>query len=140
MTDVFLDTSYFVALSNPRDQHHAAARHVFADLQHRRIRLVTTRGVILEIGNAMSRQRLRAKVIDFLASLETDESIEVVEISQDLFAAGVELFRDHADKEWSLTDCLSFVVMRDLGIAEALTFDHHFRQAGFRPLLASPSS
>jgi predicted nucleic acid-binding protein len=140
MTDVFLDTSYFVALSNPRDQHHATARHVFADLQHRRIRLVTTRGVILEIGNAMSRQHLRAKMIDFLTSLETDESIEVVEISQDLFEAGAEMFRDHADKEWSLTDCLSFVVMRDLGIDEALTFDHHFRQAGFRPLLASSGS
>jgi predicted nucleic acid-binding protein len=134
MTDVFLDTSYFVALSNPRDQHHAVARQVAADLQRRRIRLVTTRGVVLEIGNALSRQRLRTAAVDFLANLETDESIEV---SRDLFEAGAGLFRDHADKEWSLTDCLSFVVMRDLGIDEALTFDHHFRQAGFRPLLAS---
>jgi uncharacterized protein len=52
-----------------------------------------------------------------------------------LFSAGLELFRSRRDKEWSLTDCMSFVVMRERGITDALTNDHHFEQAGFRILL-----
>jgi uncharacterized protein len=141
MTDVFMDTSYVVALASPTDQHHAAALRLSDELERKRNRLVTTRGVVLEIGNSLSRGRLRAAAISFLSKLERDASIQVIEESEDLFKAAIQLYRQHTDKEWGLTDCLSFVVMRDLGIAEALTFDHHFRQAGFRPLLerADPS-
>jgi predicted nucleic acid-binding protein len=52
-----------------------------------------------------------------------------------LFDQGIEFYQCRPDKAWSLTDCLSFVVMTDLGISEALTGDHHFEQAGFRALL-----
>ena len=61
----------------------------------------------------------------------------IVPASQDVFEQGVELFENRLDKDWSLTDCISFIVMRERGLTEALTGDHHFEQAGFRALLAS---
>jgi predicted nucleic acid-binding protein len=138
MADVFLDTSYIVALASPADQHHADALRLSDQLENGKHRLVTTRGVVLEIGNALSRQRLRATAIHFLARLRNDPSIEVIEVDGELFEAGFDLYRRRSDKEWSLTDCLSFVVMWERRIADALTADRHFRQAGFRPLLDSP--
>lgn len=53
----------------------------------------------------------------------------------EIFERGVELYHSRLDKQWSLTDCISFVVMSEEGIAEALTGDHHFEQAGFVALL-----
>ncbi len=73
-----------------------------------------------------------------LAHFESDPNIEVVPLSEEMFEKAFELFWDRRDKEWGLTDCLSFVVMHDRGIAEALTADRHFRQAGFRTLLEQP--
>lgn len=69
--------------------------------------------------------------------MEADPNIEVVPLSEEFYAKAFALFRDRMDKEWGLTDCISFVVMRERGISDALTADDHFRQAGFRPLLTS---
>ncbi len=96
---------------------------------------MTTRAVVLEIGNALSKQRFRRGAVELLAAIEGDPKIEIVPLSEELCARAGELYRRHTDKEWGLTDCVSFVVMRDQGISEALSTDHHFEQAGFRPLL-----
>ncbi len=68
--------------------------------------------------------------------IETDAAFQLVRATSDLIQRGKKLYRDRADKEWPLTDCISFVVMHDRGLSEALTADHHFEQAGFRALLA----
>jgi len=73
--------------------------------------------------------------VALLAAIESDPRVEIVPLAEELCARSGELFRRHSDKEWGLTDCVSFVVMRDKGISEALSTDHHFEQAGFRPLL-----
>jgi hypothetical protein len=73
--------------------------------------------------------------VRLLQSLYADPKVEVVAISSNLVARGLALFSRHADKEWGLTDCISFVVMRERGLRAALTSDEHFKQAGFETLL-----
>jgi len=119
----------------PSDQLHARALELAERLEPDRIRLVTTRAVLLEIGNALAKRRYRAASVDLLASLEADPSVEVVDLTPELYAEAFVLYRGRPDKEWGLIDCVSFVVMEGRGIAEALTSDEHFEQAGFRALL-----
>lgn len=133
--EAFLDAAYAVALVGPGDQLHARALTLADELEAARTRLVTTRAVLLEIGNALSRRRHRADAVRLLASLEADPTVEVVELSAELYARAFELYETHADKEWGLTDCVSFVVMRERGLTDALTFDPHFVQAGFVALM-----
>ena len=78
---------------------------------------------------------MRSDAIGRLEAIERDSRIEVVPLSEDLYVQAADLFRQCADKEWGLTDCISFVLMREKGLQEALTTDTHFRQAGFRALL-----
>ena len=133
--ELFLDASYAIALSTVRDQHHSAAVDVARQLRADRPKLITTRAVLLEIGNSMAKARKRAAGVALLEALEEDPGVEIVSVSDDLFAEGVALYRRHRDKEWGLTDCISFIVMSRRGMQGALTSDDHFRQAGFRALL-----
>ena len=80
--------------------------------------------------------RARGVAAGLLSRLDSDPRIEVVPLDEPLFARGLVLYRDRPDKAWSLTDCISFAVMEERGIREALTGDCHFAQAGFVPLLA----
>lgn len=137
MRDAFLDTAFAVALASPTDQHHAVAARLAQQIRSVGTRLVTTRAVLVEIGNSLSRRRFRATAIQIIADLESDERIEILELTQDLYTLALNLYRSRPDKEWGLTDCASFVVMWERGITDALTADGHFRQAGFRPLLSS---
>ena len=93
------------------------------------------RSVIVEIGNALSKQRYRHAAVELLQSLEADPNVTIVRLTEDLYARAFRLFRERPDKEWGLTDCVSFVVMQDRKITEALTTDEHFQQAGFQALL-----
>jgi predicted nucleic acid-binding protein len=132
---VFLDTSYAIALSAPADQLHEAALLVAEQLESGNVSLVTTRAVALEIGNALSKLRYRREAAELLRSLEDDPGVEIVPLTEELYGRAFGLYRDRADKEWGMTDCVSFVVMRERGLTEALTADEHFRQAGFAALL-----
>lgn len=135
MTEVFLDTSFAIALSSITDQNHLRAVEVADQLEVNNTRLVTTQAILLEIGNALSKQRYRIAAIQLLESLEADPDIEVVFLTKDLYRLAFNLFKEREDKEWGLVDCLSFVVMQNRGITDALTADIHFHQAGFRALL-----
>ena len=135
MNRVFLDTSYAVALSAGRDERHKRAVELADELEAANTHFVTTRAILLEIGNALSRLRHRAAAISLLTALENDSKVEIVPLSEDLYNRALERYRDHVDKEWGLIDCVSFVVMNDKGLTEALTADNHFHQAGFRILL-----
>lgn len=135
MTEVFLDTSFAIALSSVTDQHHSRAVQLANQLEISKIRLVTTQAILLEIGNALSKQRYKIAAIQLLESIEADPSIEVVSLTNDLYRLAFNLFKEREDKEWGLVDCISFIVMQDRGITDALTADTHFSQAGFRALL-----
>ena len=133
--EIFLDASYAIALSSSTDLHHARALSLADRLEKTPTPLVTTRGVLLEIGNALAKLRYREAATRLLEALESDPQVEIVSISDDLYRRAFGLYRSRTDKEWGLTDCASFIVMRDRGVLEALTADEHFRQAGFQPLL-----
>ena len=135
MTEVFLDSSYAIALSSAKDTHHLKALDFAQKFQSAPARIVTTEPILFEIGNALSQMRHRQAAVNLIESIEQDTHIEVVVCSQDLFRRAVDLFQSRYDKDWGLTDCFSFVVMEDRGITDALTADHHFQQAGYRALL-----
>ncbi len=135
MKATFADTFYFLALLNPRDPSHADAK---AAGQHLSGRLVTTGYVLTEVADAFAAPRDRPRFLALLDILDADPSVTIVPASEELFRRGVDLYRQRADKDWPLTDCLSFVVMGDHGATEALTGDHHFQQAGYVPLLRKP--
>ena len=137
--EVFLDTSYIIALSSLRDQHNQHAVKIANQLKKDKTRLVTTQAVILEIGNALAKQRYRNFVIELISSLEADTNVEIIPISEDLYKRAFQLYKDRLDKEWGLTDCISFIIMQDRGLVKVLTADEHFQQAGFQALLLKRS-
>jgi len=132
MKSVFADTVYFLALLNPADQFHRQARGL--SLQ-RGVVLLTSEFVLLEVGDGLSRPENRSRLALLLSLLRAQTDVEIIPASRELFRNGCELHAERPDKEWSLTDCTSFVVMKERNIAEALTSDHHFAQAGFQPLM-----
>ena len=132
---LFLDTSYAIALSSVRDKHNPLAISLAKEIEDNEIQLLTTRAILLEIGNALSKLRHREAAIALLNSIERDEKIEIVPISESLYKKGFDMFRRRKDKEWGIIDCISFVVMKERGLDEALTTDHDFIQAGFKVLL-----
>ena len=133
--EVFLDAAYLIALGVPADQHHAQALELFQTMSAARIRIVTNRAVLLEVGSSLSKARFRPAAIRMLDKMQSSPIVEIVPVTEELARAGWELFRQRMDKEWSWADCISFVVMRERGIRQALTTDEHFEQAGFVALL-----
>lgn len=132
----FLDTGYLIALFSPRDAHHTTSVALKEKARREQRRLLTTDAVILEVGAAFAKSGFRPAGIALMRVLLSDPLITVVPLTPALRDRAITLFAQRADKEWSLCDCVSFVVMRDEGIEFALTPDHHFTQAGFQPLMA----
>lgn len=132
MTEVFADTSYFYALLSPADDAHAKAHEL---TRKRTEKLVTTAWVLTELGNTLSPPPLRGAFLRTLQALRADSNAEEVKADAAVFERGIDLFSRRGDKAWSLTDCISFVVMQERGITHALSTDHHFEQAGFTALL-----
>lgn len=135
MNSLFIDTSYVVAAVVKRDQYHEKARALYQHISHESIPLLTTKAVLLEIGNQLSKSPYRAAFLDVMRDLQRDAFVTIVPVSEELFERGLELFSQRPDKEWGLVDCTSFVVMRNRGMTDALTTDEHFEQAGFTTLL-----
>ena len=132
MRTVFADSYYFFALLNDRDSAHEKA---VAFLQSYRGRMLTTGWIIAELGDGLANPANRPAFLATLDAVRAAPNVTVVGCGDDLLEAGVDLFRQRPDKYWSLTDCLSFVIMQREGITEALTGDKHFEQAGFVALL-----
>jgi predicted nucleic acid-binding protein len=132
MNAVFADSFYFFALLNERDSAHDKAA---AFTQEFRGRIYTTDAVLLEVGDGLATPSRRAVFQPLVASLQANPRVSILPCLSDLMRDAVALYAQRTDKAWSLTDCLSFVVMQREGITEALTGDHHFEQAGFSIVL-----
>lgn len=132
MNRVFIDTSFVVALVNEKDQHRARAFEL-ADMFDG-YPLITTDAVLLEVGNALARS-FKAQAAEVIEDFLTSGEVEIVNLDSALFQSAFELYRTHKDKSWGMTDCISFVIMRERGIVDALTNDKDFRQAGFNALM-----
>jgi hypothetical protein len=132
MTPLFADSFYFLALYNQHDAAHERAVHAASTIV---ADLVTTDWALTEVADALSSPQHRMSCVALIDDLRRTPHVEIVPATRELFDAGWELYGERPDKDWSLTDCISFAVMQDRNIADALTGDHHFVQAGFRAIL-----
>lgn len=135
MRRFFADTHFFLALLSERDVDHSAALGWWNDLQSGD-QAITTAWVLVELADGMKHPHSRTICVRFVDRLRTQSNVRIIEADATLFWRGFELYRQREDKEWSLTDCISFVVMGDHEVTKALTGDRHFEQAGFMALLA----
>jgi len=129
---LFLDTSYILALLNTKDELHLAAKNLAEQVL---TPLITTEAVLTEIGNSLSKLQWRSLAVETIEDLRKDTETEIIPVSSSLFSSALELYANRIDKEWGITDCISFVVMNSHQLTDALTSDHHFEQAGFKILL-----
>ncbi len=140
MKTLFADAGYWVALLDPRDELHVPA----SALAHKtaRDRIVTSELVLVEVLNHFSKlgARFRQTAVNLAHDLRGEARVTVVALDAAHFDAALTLYERRSDKTWSLVDCASFLLMRERRIAEALTHDHHFEQAGFTVLLHSALS
>jgi uncharacterized protein len=133
--EIFVDTLYLVARLNPKDQWHKKALEIEPYLENKK--LVTTETVLIELLNYLAEfpPQMREAVAKFTKLALEGNVVEVIFHTHDAFLQGLELYENRLDKGYSLIDCISMVVMRERGIHEALTHDHHFEQEGFSILL-----
>jgi uncharacterized protein len=137
MAELFADTSGFASLADLSQPFHSVAAHLYRAARNRNRKVVTTNYVVAELVALLTSplRRPRASIVSFVDALKTSPYVEVVHVDPLLDDEAWQLLKSRQDKDWSLVDCASFVVMTRRGITEALTTDHHFEQAGFVRLL-----
>lgn len=131
MLPLFLDTSFIVAMEDADDQNHAKAISYWKKFKKHPERLITSTYVFDETVTFFKKKISYKKAVEVGNLLLSSPTLEMVHILHDDFENGWEMFQKYSDKGFSFTDCLSFVVMKQKGIQEALTFDDHFRQMSF---------
>lgn len=135
MRSVFADAAYWIALLNPRDNLHDVAKVALA--QHGPSQVVTTEMVLAEVFNGLSSHgvAIRKSVCHMMAQLRPRVDVSIIPQTSRQFRDAAQRYESREDKEWSLTDCASFLVMEEKRLEEVLSADHHFERAGFRVLL-----
>lgn len=136
MTKVFADTSYWIALLKPGDEHQDKARRVANELV-KPVQYITTEMVLAEFLNSLAKYgaSIRAAASALVDELRERRDTLIIEQTHPQFEAALNVYRSYADKDWALTDCASYAAMQARGLDLALTHDHHFEQMGFRALL-----
>jgi len=135
MKDLFVDTSYFIALVNKNDQYHNAAKIRAKQITQDRTRCHTSIPVLFEIADGFSRIGRRKIGMDLIENIIHSNNFIIHPFSEFLFSEATKLYLSRKDKEWGLTDCYSFLLMKDKNLSDALTSDKHFQQFGFEILL-----
>src|SRR5262249_36656691 len=137
MPDIFADTAGWGHLVDPTQAYHTRAATIYRRARHQGHVFITTNYILTEVAALLISplQIPRSKIIAFIAGLKTSPHVHIVHVDPTLDAQAWQLFTERPDKEWSLVDCASFVVMQQRGLREAFTTDHHFEQAGFVCLL-----
>lgn len=131
MNSIFVDTGYLLALELANDiNHHAALQH-WQRVVKALPPLITTSYVFDEVMTFFNSRGFHAKAVQVGNNLLRSPSMHLIHVDEYLFYEGWDYFKNHQDKEYSLTDCISFLVMQQYGISIAYTFDKHFVQAGF---------
>jgi len=136
MKEVFVDTLYWVAMANPNDPWHEAAKSAKKALGE--IRQVTTDEVLIEFLSSLSKygELLRVQGARIVRAILSNASVSVVPQSRQSFLNALEFYEDRKDKQYSLVDCISMMTMTNRSITDVLTNDHHFSQEGFKVLIA----
>ena len=131
----FIDTSYLIALLNRGDKWHDAAIYWKNEIVKNNINLVTTEYILVEIADGLASLKFRRQAEQTILFLRASQNIDIIPASMSLFEKGLEIYKGYSDKEWGLTDCISFAVMKAHDITDVLSADKHFKQAGFAVLL-----
>ncbi len=134
----FLDTSFVQALLNRQDRYHTRAQMLLPQVRTAN-EVWTTEEVLIEVGNALSTFN-RLAAVQFIEQCYRTANMRVMGVDRTLLLRALHLYHSRPDKTWGLTDCISFVVMQDQGLTEAVTADRHFLQAGFHALLLASST
>lgn len=132
ITKIFVDTLFVIALINQCDQYHQRASELGDNLEA--YPLITTDAVLLEIANALARN-YKNEAVETIEHFFASDEVEIVRLTPELFEQAFTLYKTHQDKAWGLVDCISFVVMKQAGVTQALTFYQHFVQVGFQALM-----
>jgi len=132
----FADTWFFVAILDRFDSHHAGATRIARALKGARV--VTNESVLAEVLAFFARAGVRARGEAAAKVRDALQSLEVKSVDRALFLRALDLYETRSDKQYSLVDCASMVMMRERGISHVLTNDHHFRQEGFTVLSDAP--
>ena len=132
MPTYFVDTWFWIALIDERDTHHSGAEALSNQLIQTDT-IVTTEMVFTELLGYFSDENpfMRIAAAELIDELRAAPNITIVGQFHDQFTRAVEHYRKFADKNWSLTDCNSMLIMIEKNIQTALTNDHRFEQAGF---------
>ncbi len=133
---VFIDTVGWIALVHRNDNLHQKAVQSYRNIGN--LHRITTDTVLIESCNAFSKSTMRPLALILMEKVNEAKVLgilEVVHAEEELIRQGFEVFKNRMDKDWSFTDCISFVLMKKRGINKAMTSDHHFEQAGFKKLL-----
>jgi len=132
MTSLFIDTSYLIALEIVDDQSHkTAVTHWSGLMKSGSYSLLTHSYVFTETVTYLNNLRLHSKAVELGNDLLRSRRVDLIQVNEELFYEAWDYFQKHKDKRYSLTDCVSFVLMKKLKISEAPSFDKHFTQAGF---------
>ena len=134
---LLLDSTFIAGLINSRDQLHSQAKD-FLPLIETAAEVVITEAVLIEVGNLLHSVQLRQRVAEFIDACYGTANITIVSVDTERLRKALDFYRLHQDKDWGLTDCISFVVMKERGLVIAMTADAHFQQAGFRALMLEP--
>lgn len=135
MIELFLDTSFAISLASKNDEMHSRAISLAKGFTKKKNLIVTSQAVLLEIGNSLARKHSRQFCVRYLEDLRSDAFTLIVSLTDEIYDRAFDLFSKRSDKEWGMVDCISFIIMADRKISDALTADEHFIQAGFRALL-----
>ena len=133
MKKLFIDSSYFIALQLRNEQNHQVALTHWQSLA-RTQGFVTTSFIFDEVVTFFNSRGFHSLAVSWGDRLLQSQKLELIEVDDQLFMDGWNYFKRYSDKSFSLTDCISFVVMKRFDLEIALTFDHHFLQAGFSKL------
>lgn len=134
MNHFFLDTSYLVALELAKDQNHLSAQIFWNSLDKKQLKIITTSYVFDEVVTFLNSRKFHSKAVEIGNNLINSSIVQLIQVDELLFFTAWDYFVKHSDKSYSFTDCVSFVTMKQLNINYVLTFDVHFRQAGFTKL------
>jgi len=134
MEKIFIDTGFLIALETSDDQHHDSARNCWKNLILSKPSLFTTSYIVDEVATFFNSRNRHSKAIEIGNCLLSSASVTFIHVDKHLFFKGWEYFKRCDDKSYSLTDCISFVIMEKFEIWKSLSFDKHFEQAGFAKL------
>lgn len=132
---VFVDSFTWIAVINKSDNYHEVSLKTMEELLNKHVKLITTNYVVVETINALSKVEFRKAVIEFIDKLEKSPSVKIVKITDEIYNSAWTFYQQRMDKDWGITDCTSFEVMRMFNIKKAFTNDKHFKQAGYSSMV-----